>query len=350
MSNWRQISVRLRNTLLIEPIEIDNAGLRAVHVSCLFPREKFMDKIASTGFTCAYQDSATLAYPLGNGYRWYLPSLMRFAASDFDSPFGAGGLNPYTYCGADPVNRTDPSGHAWIPTMGEDVMKAMDEAMARERAAPEAIATMSAVQSAYLEPLTDEKKEAGSVILRHWRRFLNQRKSVPDATRRLALSLGVQITDGTEYESLMRDERVVVQANGTPHDPTSGHSAIYHKYIEYGLELSDFVGDDDESASRYGMSANVASHFNNKYGVGYFREGGRSFLNRRLVFSDDGKIDHIARKGNLFALDKKFSQNFSDALARTEEQLHNGPYSYGLNYNCNTFVYYLLKRLRDMTP
>ncbi|MEU1284174.1 RHS repeat-associated core domain-containing protein [Kitasatospora sp. NPDC005856] len=55
---------------------------------------------------------------LGNGYRPYHPGLMRFTAPDSLSPFGPGGINPYTYCAGDPVNHTDPSGHlswgAWL--------------------------------------------------------------------------------------------------------------------------------------------------------------------------------------------------------------------------------------------
>jgi len=36
---------------------------------------------------------------------------MRFLSSDVLSPFHAGGLNGYSYCGGDPVNKHDPSGH-----------------------------------------------------------------------------------------------------------------------------------------------------------------------------------------------------------------------------------------------
>nr|CAC19493.1 nematicidal protein 2 [Xenorhabdus bovienii] len=48
---------------------------------------------------------------LGNGYRSYDPTLMRFHTPDSLSPFGAGGINPYSYCLGDPINRSDPSGH-----------------------------------------------------------------------------------------------------------------------------------------------------------------------------------------------------------------------------------------------
>lgn len=50
-------------------------------------------------------------YLLGKGYRGYHPVLMRFNSPDSYCPFGPGGLNAYTYCAGDPVNRSDPSGH-----------------------------------------------------------------------------------------------------------------------------------------------------------------------------------------------------------------------------------------------
>lgn len=50
-------------------------------------------------------------YLLGNGYRAYHTALMRFGSMDNLSPFGEGGINAYAYCGNDPVNRADPTGH-----------------------------------------------------------------------------------------------------------------------------------------------------------------------------------------------------------------------------------------------
>lgn len=64
-----------------------------------------------SGYNGERQDPISQTYHLGNGYRSYNPMLMRFAAPDSWSPFGAGGLNAYLYCEGDPVNRTDPSGH-----------------------------------------------------------------------------------------------------------------------------------------------------------------------------------------------------------------------------------------------
>ncbi|WP_231934963.1 RHS repeat-associated core domain-containing protein [Bordetella bronchialis] len=53
----------------------------------------------------------TGGYALGQGYRTYLPGLMRFASPDDWSPFGRGGIHGYAYVRGDPVNRSDPSGH-----------------------------------------------------------------------------------------------------------------------------------------------------------------------------------------------------------------------------------------------
>lgn len=65
-----------------------------------------------TAFVGAYHDPFSGSYLLGNGYRAYSPSLMRFRSADRLSPFGDGGTNAYAYCSADPINNRDPSGAA----------------------------------------------------------------------------------------------------------------------------------------------------------------------------------------------------------------------------------------------
>lgn len=63
-------------------------------------------------FAGQWKDISTGYYLLGEGYRAFIPKLMRFNAADSMSPFGKGGLNGYCYCTGDPVNRVDPTGHA----------------------------------------------------------------------------------------------------------------------------------------------------------------------------------------------------------------------------------------------
>lgn len=63
------------------------------------------------GFNGEFLGLRTNRYGLGQGYREYDTRLMRFLSPDRLSPFGAGGMNTYSYCAGDPVNYHDPSGH-----------------------------------------------------------------------------------------------------------------------------------------------------------------------------------------------------------------------------------------------
>ncbi|MCW8275665.1 RHS repeat-associated core domain-containing protein [Pseudomonas sp. PCH199] len=63
------------------------------------------------GFNGERPDPVTGSYLLGNGYRAFNPVLMRFTSPDSLSPFEKGGLNSFTYCLGDPINRHDPNGH-----------------------------------------------------------------------------------------------------------------------------------------------------------------------------------------------------------------------------------------------
>ena len=77
------------------------------------------DEAELPGFTGEQPDPVTGHYLLGNGYRAYNPVLMRFNSPDNLSPFGGGGLNAYSYCLGDPINRVDPTGHmSWQAGLG----------------------------------------------------------------------------------------------------------------------------------------------------------------------------------------------------------------------------------------
>lgn len=67
--------------------------------------------MAGVGFNGQLREARIGWYFLGNGYRVYNPRLMRFHSPDSWSPFGAGGLNAYMYCGGEPVMGSDPTGH-----------------------------------------------------------------------------------------------------------------------------------------------------------------------------------------------------------------------------------------------
>lgn len=103
-----------------------------------------MSRIFDQGFTGAHQDFITFAYPLGNGYRCYLPGLMRFNAVDGFSPFGFGGINPYVYCANDPINYSDPTGHVISPVLEDeaivrDLVNNMVKRVAAQADAPDTV-------------------------------------------------------------------------------------------------------------------------------------------------------------------------------------------------------------------
>ncbi|MBD1597991.1 RHS repeat-associated core domain-containing protein [Pseudomonas sp. CA3A] len=70
--------------------------------------------VRRSAFTGVYLETSPGAYLLGNGYRAYLATLMRFIAPDSWSPFGGGGMNAYAYCIAEPVNQVDRNGHSFM--------------------------------------------------------------------------------------------------------------------------------------------------------------------------------------------------------------------------------------------
>ncbi|QQU57997.1 RHS repeat domain-containing protein [Serratia liquefaciens] len=115
---------------------------------------------ARKGYNGERRDPVTGTSHLGNGYRAYNPVLMRFHCPDSLSPFGAGGLNPYAYCGSDPVNHADPSGHVNWWSVGFGIFSIVAGTIAAVLLAPVtggaslvllAVVTASAVASGALD-------------------------------------------------------------------------------------------------------------------------------------------------------------------------------------------------------
>ncbi|MNG88756.1 hypothetical protein D3C79_476050 [compost metagenome] len=79
------------------------------------------------GFNGQFRDPSTGCDLLGNGRRAYSPVLMRFMSPDLLSPFAQGGINPYAYCGGDPLNFSDPTGAAKLRIFTErDAQRSRD--------------------------------------------------------------------------------------------------------------------------------------------------------------------------------------------------------------------------------
>lgn len=99
------------------------------------------------GYCAERAEAESDVYLLGNGYRAYDPASMRFRSPDNSSPFGRGGHNAYAYCHADPINRSDPTGHFdWIHglTLGFIALGIVSTLISAGNAAP-AFSAMSAM-------------------------------------------------------------------------------------------------------------------------------------------------------------------------------------------------------------
>ncbi|WP_248916274.1 RHS repeat domain-containing protein [Pseudomonas moorei] len=87
------------------------SGVTTAVYSACGVRSSDEEMLCLLAFNCEVCEEITECYLLGRGYRVYNPNLMRFHSPDSFSPFGAGGMNPYTYCLGNPVTFRDPSGH-----------------------------------------------------------------------------------------------------------------------------------------------------------------------------------------------------------------------------------------------
>lgn len=90
---------------------LEGNRLNPIAYSAYGHRPALSGLLSLLGFNGEKPDPVTRHYHLGNGYRQFNPILMRFNSPDGLSPFGEGGINAYGYCGGDPVNGVDPSGH-----------------------------------------------------------------------------------------------------------------------------------------------------------------------------------------------------------------------------------------------
>jgi len=79
---------------------------------CAFGYDQASNRMLSLlGFNAEPRDLLDY-YLLGDGYRAYHSTIMRFGSPDSVSPFDNGGINSYAYCLGDPINLLDSSGHS----------------------------------------------------------------------------------------------------------------------------------------------------------------------------------------------------------------------------------------------
>jgi RHS repeat-associated protein len=144
---------------------------------------------ALLGFNGALLEQRLECYLLGNGYRAYMPKLMRFNGPDSLSPFGRGGLNAYAYCSGDPVNRTDPSGHmskgSWHLPIKRS-LKALEKRSRRKAAALERMRSIDPFSRPFHRP-----------DIFHYSYTLGEFSGIPSGEREAKASIAEEIDSMT---------------------------------------------------------------------------------------------------------------------------------------------------------
>lgn len=217
-----------------------------------------------------------------------------------------------------------------------------------------------------------KRQNAAAVIQRNLAGFLAQRTHVAFTAFQLASVMGELLVDTEEYFDLMDEGRVIVQINGNFNDPIEGHSRIYYRYYSYDLRFSKAATDPADAFSSAGISTQMSEFLHGKMKkkmaeqlrerdpdarlngatVPYFAPGTKSAIFKDKVdeYTMPGSVAKLVLKGRLFALHEKYSKNLENAYHLELSQFRNAARSYGLHYNCNTFVANMLNRLRSLTP
>ena len=219
------------------------------------------------GFNGELKDKASGGYLLGNGTRLYLPGLGGFTSSDSLSPFSGGGLNPYRYCNADPINLSDPSGHMSqstagiigvvsgivgllfaIPTGGASLSVAAAAGIAIETAG----ITVSSVQIANATDDESSEKSGGST------------GAVIGMLAVLVGGIVLGVGTGGRRMSRMKELNQPAMSSETELVGYHGTSSKYVKSLTKGVDINAFSG--SSAGSRHGEGFYTAFDFDTARG------------------------------------------------------------------------------------
>lgn len=313
-----------------------------------------MPNVRPLGYAGEFQDQASAAYPLGHGYRRFLPTLMRFNAADDDSPFGEGGLNTYGYCAGDPVNLSDPGGHAPLGAVQRFAFGALRLALADfgDIHLGHLIDTGDATSVA--EDVSPARNHAAARIQRAWRRWRQRmgggrRQDVERIGLTLLPRMGARPVESfDEFLKHVAAGRVIIEATGIAGTLREGHSSLYFADRVYDMDLSLAPFSMGPTATRQGgYSAKFTRRIDRMPQRAYISTsktiGAMLHTGLFRMYRQYG-MEH----GLTFVLDPKYSPHFERAFRQEAFTFSHLPYGYGWYYNCHTFVRGVLERMLDL--
>lgn len=191
-------------------------------------------------------------------------------------------------------------------------------------------------------PLTQERVMV-ACIERAWIRYYNNRLIVAKTAREFMAVMGNRITSYSEFIKVIdTHDSVIVVINGNPANPLSGHSCFFTKGRYYELTKYNVIDIEQEESKIYHSTR--AHQYTNKFGTEMLVHA--VIEHREHIFQDEqfiGKYSHLVNKGIVFSINDEFKKYFIESFKTERANFCAQPYSYGIGYNCNTFVFNVLR-------
>lgn len=194
-----------------------------------------------------------------------------------------------------------------------------------------------------------QKRVMVACIERAWIRYYNNRLIVVKTAFEFMAAMGNQITTYAEFNKLIAtSDSVIVIINGNHGNPLAGHSYFLTKgkYHELTMNTASALNLAKKRGNKtYYNSARTFTHTDKKgtkelvYAVIAHRQ---RIIKDRSFFE---KYSYLINKGVVFSITNEFKQYFIKSFEDERAKFCIQPYSYGIGYNCNTFVFNVLREM-----
>ncbi|MGJ3495378.1 hypothetical protein PsalN5692_03899 (plasmid) [Piscirickettsia salmonis] len=187
------------------------------------------------------------------------------------------------------------------------------------------------------------EKESALIIERSFINFIQKCKKSSDDARVLSETLGKKIIEEEMLNGKIFSGGVFVQIRGLSGNPLFGHSSFHF-----------FESKNDISMHTYCLNRNFPDKVpkNSSRAQYIFKTktpSGKdistlSFIHKTAISKGIDKLKYMCKEGSLYWLN--ITQCDFEMVIKAEESFFKSmPYSYGLHYNCNTFVCNVLHRV-----
>lgn len=186
---------------------------------------------------------------------------------------------------------------------------------------------------------------AAEIIQKKWRQFAYASKTDPLRSREIAALLGKPLKNLSEVRESFLANKIIVQVRGTLGNPLEGHSCFYVNFKRRHLEFMQPSEIQKLEIEPDYIAKHPVIHYDDPKYIGahaVIRSTATTFSNIDRFIS---YFTEVLDKGALFEL-HFHTADFLEIAYRAEiDNIQDKPYSYGLHYNCNTFVVNVLNRI-----